>query len=302
MTMSTVAGSCVNFSVESTGGTWSWSVVSRNIQGVGPQYEVIDINTPWGPLFQTAIPLPGDVVTAMGDSLTGVLNQTAPLLALLAWEPTDYVLTITEGDPNQSVADLLFQNVGAFGSYLIASASSSVPWLSPQPGQVGGLGKNQQGMTAVTLITGTLLESGSPYSGIINLQDNRTPPTLIPITFSVTVLPQPVISVAPATLSFVYYQGADSVTGPFNFDVSNSGPASSLLSWSATKVNSAAWLSLSPTSGGPLASGSSDTVTATVDKTLVPALTGVYNETIQVASPNASNSPVDVSVELTVAP
>ncbi|MFA5202933.1 MAG: hypothetical protein WC708_00770 [Lentisphaeria bacterium] len=299
--MTTVSGSGFEFSIESTGGAWSWAVVSKTIPGVGPFYEVHSIRTPWGSLCQTAIPIPAEVITGMADSIAQIQQQLSPLLALVNPSEISFVISITEGDPNQIIANIPFTNTGSFGSSLTATATPNVPWLKANPGYIGGIGRNEQASFSVTLITGTLLQSGSPYLGVLNLQDNRNPPTVIPIAFSISVLPRPVIAAAPTSINFVWYGSSHTGSGPFTVAISNSGPVNSILNWSASKVqNNSSWLSVVPATGGPLASGASQDVQFSLVSACVPYNPGVYTETVRFSSPNASNHYVDVVVTLTI--
>ncbi len=300
--MTIVSGSAFEFSLESTGGLWRWQVVSRNA-GAGVYYEVSDICTPWGSLYQAAIPIPADVVSEMAAGVVQIQQQLSPLLVLDDPTAVSFVVVITEGDPNLVIADIPFFNGGAFGSSLTATATPSAPWLKAEPGQVSGLGKNDRGQFSVTLLTGSLQSAGNPYLAVVNLQDNRVPSTIIPLAFSVSVLPRPTVAVSPASLDFTWYQLTSTGTGPFTVTVSNSGPANSVLDWSAAHLRGTSpWLHFSPVSGGPLASGDSGTFSASLVSSQIPSIPGVYQDSIRVSSPNASNGYVDVPVTLTVQP
>lgn len=298
--MATVSGSAFEFSLESTGGLWRWQVVSQNVSGAGVFYQVVCVDTPWGSLYQTAIPIPSDVVQAMARGISDMQQQLAPLLALVAPAQTSFVVTITEGDPSLVVASVPFYNAGAFGSSLTATATPGAPWLRADPGQVAGLGKNDQGEFSVTLLTGSLTASGTPYLAVVNLQDNRAPSTLVPLAFSVSVLPRPVIAVDQSSVSFTWYQSTASGDGPLTVNVSNAGPASSSMDWAAAVVNCSRWLSVAPDSGGPLASSASQAVQLSLVSGSVPSVPGTYSEKVRFSSPSASNGYVDVQVTLNV--
>lgn len=300
--MSTVSGSAFEFSLESTGGLWRWRVLSQNVSGLGVSYEVVCVETPWGSLYQTAIPIPADVVQAMAQGIVDVQQQLAPLLALVAPAQTSFFVVITEGDPNSVVAEVPFYNAGAFGSSLTATAAPGAPWLRAAPGQVAGLGRGDQGEFAVTLLTGSLTASGAPYLAVVNLQDNRVPSTLISLAFSVSVLPRPVIAVDQPSVSFTWYQSTSSGDGPFTVNVSNAGPPSSSMDWAAAVLRSSRWLSVSPCSGGPLASSASQAVQLSLVPGCVPPSPGTYADCVRFSSPSASNGYVDVQVTLNILP
>lgn len=297
----TVSGSAFEFSLESTGGLWRWNVVSKNISGAGVFYEVSDVDSPWGPLFQTQIPIPADVVQAMADGIVDIKQQLAPLFVLGEPSETSFFVTLAEGDPGSVVADIGFFNGGAFGSSLTATSTPSVPWLRSEPGQVGSLGRSDSSAFSVTLLTGSLLASGSPYLGVVNIQDNRVPSTLIPVAFSVTVLPRPVIASSPSSVDFTWYQLTSTGTGPFSVSVANSGPPSSIMDWTSAHLHGTSpWLAVTPDHGGPLASGASSTVQLSLNPACIPSVPGVYRDKVRFSSPNAVNGYVDVSVSLTV--
>lgn len=302
MTTSIAAGG-FTFDICSVGGQWYWTVRANNIRGSNQLYEIADIRTPFGDFNDVAVPLPGDVVLAMADTLRQFQQQLAPLLQLLSPGTVAFPVTITEGDPSASVAVVPFTNAGAFGSFLTAVATPDVPWLSPTPPVVAGLNKNDQGQFTVSLLPATLLSTGSPYSGHVRLTDNRTPPTVVDLTFTVTVLPRPVLATDVATVTLTYSIGLATAGPPQVVNVSNAGPAGSLLTAALAKVqNHSPWLAFSPSSVGPLAAAGSAPVTFSVVPSGVPGAPGSYTETILVSAPNAPNNPLTVVVTLVVSP
>lgn len=298
-----VQGGGFDFSIPSVGGTWSWRVRAVNVQGAGQSYELVDINTPYGPLVQTMIPLPGDVVLGMADSLSQLQQQLAPLLALLDPSQTSFSAIIVEGQPNLEIASFLVLNAGSFGSFMTVTATPSAPWLKVEPPSMAGLERNEQGTFSVVLLTGSLLESASPYLATVRLQDNRVPATVIDLSFTVTVLPRPVVAVSPLVVNFTHYLSTSSSTGPVTVTVQNAGPANSSLTWSMARVhNTSPWLAFSPSSGGPLASGATQDSVFSVVPSGLPTVPGTYSDQVRVSSPTASNGFVDVQVFLTVVP
>jgi len=295
-----VSGGCYKFSVESVGGSWSWAVQANNTQGAGQLYQVTDINTPYGPLTVIDVPIPSDVIVGMADSITDVQGQLAPLMTLIG-STTSFNVVVTEGDPNVAVGSVTVMNSGAFGSFMTATATAGVQWLSVSPSSHQGIGKNEQVTFDIVLMPASLLATDSPFSGTVTLQDNRVPPTQIPITVSATVLPRPEISVNPSSLGLTFMSSTGVPGGSQQLTISNSGPILSSLEFTLASINNESWLSFVPTSGGPLAYGESSIVTVSVSASgaggLVP---GTYSDTIRVSSTKASNSPVDVPVTLTV--
>ena len=297
-----VASGGFRFEQVSVGGTWYWTISADNILSSTQQFYLKDIQTPFGRYTDGVdVPIPGDVVLAMASSLSQFQQQLAPLLALAPGQQTVYNVTATQGDPASQVGTVIVLNSGAFGSFMTATASPSVPWLSASPTVIPGIGQNQNGQFNIILDPTVLQTQSTPFVGVINLQDNRTPPTLIPITFNVTILPQPIIGVNSPCFNFSWTLLTAANSGVQQLVVTNNGPATSVLNFTVAKVqNCNSWLEFSPTYANGLNSGSSATITFTLNSGAIPQLPGEYFETILISSQNASNSPVAVQVTLCV--
>ncbi len=298
--VTSVNGGSYEFKQESVGGYWYWIVRANNTQGVGQLYDIIDISTPYGLLINTQIPIPGDIVSAMSDSLNDVKAQLASLLNLIQPATTLFTMTITEGDPDISVGMVDFQNTGAFGSYMTVTATPDSSWLSVSPSSIQGIGKNGISSVSISLLTSTLINSISPYSGIINLQDNRDIPTMIPITVTVIVLPKPSILVIPNSMSFTFALSTSITSNPQVLTITNSGLSGSVLNYTISKLGNVDWLDVTPNIGGPINSGLSITSTVSLVSGKQPSIPGTYMETVRILSANASNSPIDISITLVV--
>src|SRR5574343_1684211 len=140
----TVISGGFSFNFSSTGGTWSWTVQANNQIDVGQNYQFVNIMTPWGPLVNTQIPIPSDVITAMSDSLISFQLQLAPLLALVLPSKTLYSVVVTEGDHDITFDSISLQNIGAFGSFMSVTATPNASWLTVSPTLVQNLAKNEQ--------------------------------------------------------------------------------------------------------------------------------------------------------------
>jgi len=296
-----VASGGFTFSQVSTGGTWFWTVTSTNIQGANQLYQVTNIVTPFGNITDAIIPIPGDIIAAMYNSLQQFQQQLAPLLALVSPNPAIFSLTVTEGDSSSTVGSVIIQNIGAFGSFMTATATPDVPWLSASPATIPGIDKNQQARFNISINPATMLAANSPYVGHVNIQDNRTPPTIIPATVNVTVLPRSNILVSPIQINLTWSLSAQVGNGSQQLTVSNNGPAGSQLTFTVAKVqNVSPWLTFSPQSGGPLAQNVSSIITCSLVQLNIPQSPGTYNETLLVSSYSASNNPISVMVTLVV--
>lgn len=298
---SVVSGGGFIFSQVSVGGKWTWTVQASNVQGAGQLYQVADIRSPFGRLTDVNVPIPGDIITAIASTLDQFRQQLAPQLALSSPGTSSFSLTVTEGDPAVQVAIVPFQNIGAFGSFMDVTAVSNSPWLASDPTVVSGIGKNEQGQVALFVSPVAMLSSSSPYSGQVNLQDNRVSPTLVPLSVIVTVRPRPTITVNSTTVNLSYNLTTTTPSGAVQLTITNSGPATSQLSAQVAKVqNRSPWLAISPTTVGPLASSASTQVAFSVVPSGVPMTPGTYTETVLVTSGNATNSPIAVVVSLEV--
>jgi len=300
---SNISAGGFTFDLNSVGGKWYWTVQADNVHGSNQLYRVIDIMSPFGRFSDVELPLPGDIVLAMADTLQQVQQQLAPLLSIISPSNLNISITVTEGDASSSIATIVFQNSGAFGSFLTAIATPDVPWLQSDPSIVSGLNKNEQGQFSIKIVPSTLLSTGSPYTGHITLQDNRQPATVIVYNFNATVLPKPAILTDITQVNLTYSIGFATSGGSQQVQISNSGPAGSILNATLAKVqNRSPWLQFVPTAVGPLASLAISPVTFSVINSGVPLSPGVYTETVLVSSPNASNGPITLICSLTVSP
>jgi hypothetical protein len=296
-----VRGGGFDFDVCSVGGLWQWRVTASNIHGAGQLYQVEDIRTPFGSLSTVDIPIPGEVVAAMAESLSTFQQQLQPKIVLTG-SPA-FNVTVTEGDPVLVIGSTTFVNGGAFGSFMTATGSPDSPWLGVDPPSVAGIDKNGSGSMSVRVDPRILLATASPYLGHVGIQDNASPMNLVTVPVTVTVLPRPAISVDSSTVGLSFYLASMVPGGAASITVTNSGPLGSYLSFSLAKVqNQSPWLAIAPLSGSSVPSGGAVSSTFSVVSDQVPKIPGSYTETVQIASPNASNSPQQVVVTLIVNP
>jgi hypothetical protein len=287
------------FSVSSIGGKWFWTLDALN-QGNGQLYQIRDIITPFGNLLDK-FPIPGDVILAMAESINQMMGQLAPTVAFVSPPVTSISITVTEGDPETAAGTIPVMNAGALGSFMTVTASPDVSWLIASPATVSGLGKNEIAQFNVSVNPINLIASGSPFVGHINIQDNRSPPTIIQTTVTATVLPKSLIEATPASIVLEFFLTSGVPGAAQLLIIKNNGPAGSVLDFTVAKLtNNSPWLGINPTFGGPLSSGSSTTIILSVISSGVPQIPGSYVETVRVTSLNASNSPVDIVVTLKV--
>jgi hypothetical protein len=294
------AVSSVQFELESVGGIWKWVTRANNINSFGQRYEVVDITSPFGPLFSINVPLPGDVVTAMSDSVSSLQQQLQASILISSPIPPNFNIVVTEGAASQDVGNIVITNNGAFGSFLTANASPNTSWLTATPSQVVGVPQNSTASFLIRVSPTTLLAANSPYLGVVNISNQDVPAQIVTSNVIVTVLPKPTISVSPTTVNFTQTCG-NPTPSSVSVAVSNTGPVTSTMDFVVAKVNNSSnWLLINPVSGGPLPGGGSTAVIFSLDITKIPQIVGTYSDTIRFQSPTASNSFIDVPVYLNV--
>lgn len=288
------------FQFQVSTGIWKWTT-RVDVSGSMPVYQVRDIVSPYG-VLRDSIPIPGQVVQAMGESITQVQQNFPP--RILIGPPGSLSITVDEGRGFSESEAVPLTNSGIFGSLLSATLSPSAAYVRVTPSTVGSLASNEAGSFDVSVDSTSLLASSSPYSASVTVVDpsaTNTPQTL-PLT--IIVRPKATIAASVATLTFSV---AKPVSGAFpaipsqTFAVQNTGAAGSSLDFQAQKLTGLSdWLvGFGPTSG-TVASSGSQTVTVNV----APAasmMSGTYEETLRVSG-YSTNSFVDVLVRLVISP
>lgn len=285
------------FFQDTTSGRWTW-ITAIDVTGIAPVYQIESITTPFG-VLRDSIPLPGDVVIAMSESISEVQNQYPP--SILVGPPASLTFDVDEGYGFSVGQAAQITNNGVFGSLLNALLTTSAPYVTVDPSQLGNLSSGESGVFEVALDSTDLLSGSSPYSETVTVTDGEASnsPQVLPIT--INVRPKATIQVTPASLNFTVIKP---LTGSFpaiptqTFDIENTGPAGSILNWQVQQVGAESWLySFTPLSG-TLASGATETITVTV----VPpdsTPTGTFTETLRVSG-YSTNLTADVALQLDV--
>ena len=289
----------VGFFVNSGGRTWRWKT-RMDVSGASPVFQVIDIVSPWGPL-RDSIPLPGDVVQGMSDSIVALKANFKPLI--LVGPPSSLTFSVDEGRGFSLPLNATVTNVGVYGSLLSPNLVVSAPYIHVDPSVVPHLASNQEGVFQVSIDSTDLLSSSSPYSGTISLQDPTSvnSPQSLPIT--IVVRPKAVIALNVALVTFT---ATRPLSGPYpsiatqQFTVQNSGASGSSLDFQIVRLTglSQNWLaSFTPVTGVLGASGTLNiTVTVAPVDGLMP---GTYEETLRVSG-YSFNDFVDVLIRLVI--
>jgi len=193
-----ISSQTVGFSTTVNGRVWRWGS-KMDVSGATPTFQIVDILTPFGVLRDT-IPLPGEVVKAMADSIASLLANFRP--AITVGPPSTLVFNVDEGRGFSLGQSVSLTNSGVYGSLLAGTLISSASWLHVNPTVVGSLASNQTGTFEVSVDSTDLLASSSPYHPTLTVTD--TSATNSPQTYNITVnvRPKAVIAVSPSTLTF----------------------------------------------------------------------------------------------------
>lgn len=285
------------FQQDTLTGRWHWTT-KMDVSGATPSFSITDVISPYG-ILRDSIPIPGEIVEAMAESIEQIRTQFPP--EIFIGPPSSLTFEVDEGRGFSDVQNVVLTNVGVFGSLMGSTLTASAAYVSVTPAQVGNLASQESGSFDVSVDSTTLLALNSPYSEVVTVQGpNATnTPQVLPIT--IVVRAKPVIDVTPTAMVF---NATKPLSGAFDpiptqtFTIQNTGPAGSVLDWQIQKVNCAPWLaSFSPVSG-TLASGDTETITVLVQPP-TNTLRGVFTETLRISG-FSENQSVDVGLSLVV--
>lgn len=285
------------FEVSLASGTWRWTT-RVDVSKAQVQTEIRDVITPYG-LLRDSIPIPGEVVQEMADSIQQVLLAYPPSILL---DPASLVFVVDEGRGVSASVPIRVTNNGILGSLLSIQVTSSAPYVIAMPANVSGLVANASGSFDVSVDSTYLLASGSPYTAGLTVQSSAASnsPQLIPV--AVTVRPKATIAPAPTALSF--YVGLP-LTGVFppipsqQISLFNTGPSTSVLDYQIRSLVGVPWLaSVSPVYGSINSGGMQPVIVAVAPPTGM--MSGVYMETLRITG-YSTNMSVDVVVTLNIA-
>lgn len=284
------------FQIPLNTGAWRWTTRVDVSQSVVTT-QIRDVISPHG-LLRDSIPIPGEVVQAMADSITEVQSAYTPSILLGA---SSLTFVVDEGRGVSVAQPVLITNNGILGSLLSATVTSSAPYCFPLPANVSGLVAHASGTFDVSVDSTNLLALGSPYSAALSVQSNEAPNSPQSIAVSVTVRPKAVISPAPTSLTF---NVAAPLSAPFppipsqQISLSNSGASTSVLDYQIRKLSGAPWLvSFAPVYGS-INGGSMQPITVVVAPISGMGI-GTYTETLRITG-YSSNLSVDVPVTLNI--
>jgi uncharacterized protein (TIGR03437 family) len=267
-------------SLNTVGGTTSVG----NILFVSVNPTGLAARTYLGTITITATGPGGAAVANSPVSIQVTLNVTSGSLTL---SPSSLTFAQTLGGP-APVAQTV--TVGSSGQPLnyqaVANSNNAVTWLSVSPAN----GNTASGGTLTVTVDGSKLAAGITYNGTIQVTSPGAgnSPATIAVQFSV----------APGTLSaptapLTFTQAAGGPAPPAQSIAVSGSPAPLSYTATASLLNGAGWLSVTPASG---------TTPSSVQVSVNGAALGVgqYIGSVSIASAGATGSPIAVPVVLNV--
>lgn len=286
------------FESVSTQGVYSF-IIRRAHSNERPLFSVECVMNPNGERVSS---FPSTVQDDITTAMAAVVAFFTASFDVTPAPPGPLAYTAVFEGPDPDAQTIAVTNDGNFGSLLFFLATVDEDWVSLVPTQAGGLRSGVSTDISVSPLTGLTNPDGpltvGAHSATITLTDTEADDSPITMTVDVTIIPKGEITLDVSTLSFTASVGGANPVDQ-TFDTENTGPALSLLNYTVDVAEaSATWLTVLPTSGGPLAPGPLDTITVSVDVTGL--VIGTYLATIRVTDPTAENSPQSIVVDLVV--
>lgn len=277
-------------------GYWRWKT-RMDVSQSFPQFSVRDVVSPFG-LLRDNVPIPGPVVEAMAQSITELQQAFAPLILVA---PTSLTFTVDQGRGFSPPQNVTVTNNGVYGSLLSPTLTTSAPYVSIMPAQLGGLSFNEAGQAQVSVDSTNLMAANSPYAATVIVQDENA--TNSPQTVSLAIVVRPLALIQTNVTQLTFYVNAP-LSGPFppipaqNIVLTNAGPAGSLLSWQAVKLFGCPWLvSYFPVSDN-LAGGASENIQVVVQP--LPGMgSGTYTDSLRISG-YSENFEQSVQIQLII--
>lgn len=201
---------------------------------------------------------------------------TDPTISLA---PSFFTFGAVEGEANPPSQTLTITNTGA-GS-LEWTASNLSGWLTVDPASGSGDGSAAVSVDITGMTSGAYFDTITVSDPAATNDPQKTPVTLI------IAEPPPTLVLNPTSFNYAVTEG-DAMPDD-QLSVTNSGGGT--LDWSA--INTAGWLTLSPTSG--VGDG-----IITLSFNIAGVSAGIYYDTITVSDPSATNDPQKSTIILTI--
>lgn len=224
------------------------------------------------------------------------LAATAPGAPSLSATPNALTFSYTLQSP-AATKTISVSNAGGGNLNFTAAAAttSGGSWLkvSPASGSLGAFAKSPVNITADPTNVGA-----GTYSGVVTLTSVSPAQTVtVAVTMTVSAIAQTIV-IPQTGLTFFAVVGGG-LPPPQYFNILNSGRGQMQFNVTSSTVSGGSWLTVFPRNAIVDAS-SPDVPQIRVDVDPTGLTTGIYYGTVQVAAPNADNTPQFVSVVLNV--
>jgi hypothetical protein len=255
-----------------------------------PAWSVVEVLDPNG--VRTSA-YPASLCTYITDCMDFLAAAESPTFDV---SPLTLAFEAVDSGPSPPAQIVTVVNGGDFASLLSWVCSADQTWGGVAPEECGGI--RQSTGTDVSLAVATEdLPIGTHTVSWVFTDPAATAPTAA-VTGTVVIIPKAEISLSVSSLVFTATYGGSSPPDQ-TFLVTNTGPAGSKLRFTAGVTSSTAtWITVTPTSGGPLAS--TEFTVLTVRASVGSLRVGTYRATVVVTDETASNNPQTVAVTLVV--
>lgn len=287
------------FEERTVAGVWRWTT-RMDVSGASPTFQIRDIITPWG-LLRDTVPIPGDIVLKMAESINELMGAYAP--GIIVGPPSSLTFEVDEGWGFSQAQGVGVGNSGAYGSILNVSLASSAPYMIASPPMMGGIALGETSTFDVMIDSTDLKAADSPLAGTIMIQDPRATndPQVLPV--AIVVRPKAHIELGSVLLEFhathpAWGEPYDPIPAQI-FQLSNDGLAASVLNYQIQKLTGLSqWLATFSPPMGLLAGGASQNITVLVQPP-DDTSTGTYEETLRVSG-YSDNLHADILVRLVI--
>ena len=291
----------VGFSIElstSSGGAWLAASPSAGFMSATVEISARPAELAPGTYEGTVtVMAPNAAPPSRTIAVTFIVEQAAP--ARLGVEPDNLSFSFTEGAPAITETILVSnQGGGSLDFNVSATTASGGAWLSLFPPAGSAAAAVPVALAAEADPEGV---AAGAYRGRIVIESTTTNELItVPVTMTITEVRQ-TISLSKTGLTFTAV-GAGGRVPTQSFQVLNTGTG--VMNWgisASTLSGGMNWLQVGPDSGSTDAAAS-ETPSVSVDIDHGALAAGVYYGQIQVAAPDASNSPQTVAIVLNVLP
>ena len=294
VTISNSGGANLTYATSVTSGAGWLSVVSGGggtVASSGSAALVLGINTS---SLNKGVHTGTVQVTAPDNAPQTITVTLTVQAATISLSPTSLTYTVLRSR-NPATQTITVSNTGDATMNFAAAAStvSGGSWLSVSPAS-GTLAPGAN-TTLTATVTSAALASGS-HTGSVAVTDANASNSPQTTAVALTVNPAPTITPSAGSLTYTVSQGLNPANQTVT--ITNTGDGSLTFTPAVTTVSGGSWLSVSPSGATTIAAGASQILTVSIASASLPS--GSYSGNIQIADANATNTPQNITVGLTV--